>query len=55
MKILKTFKKDNIIFKKDSLFTGSKHEALAINNKVPNAIEIIEEKPKVKRQRRKKA
>ena len=55
MKILKTFKKDNILFNKGSIFDGTVEDALNINSKIPNAIEVLElEQPKPKRKRNKK-
>lgn len=42
MKILKTFKKDNNLFNKGSIFEGTIEEAQAINEKIPNAIEVLE-------------
>lgn len=53
MKILKTFKKDNNLFNKGSIFEGTVEEAQAINEKIPNAIEVLEQ-PKPKRKRNRK-
>lgn len=47
MKILKTFKKDNTLFNKGDVFLGTQTEALAINEKLGLAIEIVQ-KPKRK-------
>lgn len=65
MKILKTFKKDNNLFNKGSIFEGTVEEAQAINEKIPNAIEVFDkpntvlfqeylEQPKPKRKRNRK-
>ena len=52
MKVLKTFKKDNTIFNKGAIFTGTLDQALSINDKIPNAVELDPVKPKRKRNKK---